>query len=365
MKTLFPILLCCFATAVFGQIAVREIGEMPDRVWETSGLIFHKGKLITHNDSGGSAQLFEIDTVTMTVARSVSISNAENWDWEDIAQDDTYFYIADFGNNNGTRQNLRVYRVSKNMYDTVNAVPAEEIGFSYEDQTDFSDSGDSDWDAESLFVLNDELIILTKQWKSNNTVAYSIPKIPGNHTARKLDSFAVNGLVTAATYNESTKVLYMLGYNSLLGSFLYRVRGATPTLIFGGEVEQVETDIGFAQTEGITFTSDSTYLISSERFVDVPREINLPEDLTPAEPTAKADLILYRPFGSDQLQYQIVTDQTVLGWAIFDSMGRRVRFTDQEIVEISAIDIATLHPAVYYFSLYLGNETLSQAFAID
>lgn len=375
MKIAFTLLLYCFTLVLSGQTDVRQVGAMPEGVWETSGLLFHKGKLITHNDSGNSAQLFEIDTLTMAITRSVSISNAENDDWEDIAQDDSYFYIADFGNNVGVRQNLRVYRISKNTYDSVDTVSADEIGFAYEDQTDFENTGNSDWDAEALFVLDDQLIILTKQWQSNNTVAYSIPKIPGNHTARKIDDYAINGLVTAASYNAQTKILYILGYNSLLGAFIERVTGATTTSIFGDTVTRLETNIGFAQTEGITYASNTNYLISSERFEDQARGIDIPSTLfsfstndtqtiTP-NPETNSDFVLFRQFGSNQLQYQLQTDQPVLGWAIFDAMGRRVRFTYDNLIEIQSIDVSTLHPAIYYFSLYLGGETLSQGFAID
>ncbi len=357
------------------QTEVRQVGELPDRVWETSGLLYHKGKLITHNDSGNSAQLFEIDTLTMFVTRSVSISNAENIDWEDLAQDEEYFYIADFGNNVGIRQNLKVYRVSKNLYDSVDTISADEIGFAYEDQTDFTNTGNSDWDAEALFALDDQLIILTKQWQTNNTVAYAIPKIPGNHTARRMDSFPINGLVTSASYNAQTEKLYVLGYSSILGSFVYRISGATTEAIFGGTVENIDITIGFSQTEGITFVGDNEYLVSSERFVDEARGIELPSllysfstsdaELTPTDPEATTDFVLYRQFGSNELQFQLVTDQPVLGWAIFDSTGRRIHYLSEDLFENETIDVATLHPAIYYFSLYLGNGTLSRAFAVD
>lgn len=376
MKTILSFFFSCFWFVLSSQTPVRQVGELPQRVWETSGLLFYNSKLITHNDSGNSAQLYEIDTVSMSVSRSVTISNALNIDWEDIAQDEDYIYIADFGNNLGTRQDLSVYRIAKNSYNSVDAVSAEELGFAYEDQTDFSDTGNSDWDAEALFVLEDRLIILTKQWQSNSTVAYSIPKIPGNHTARRLDTYAINGLVTAATYNKATKILYVLGYNSLLGSFVYRITGATTTAIFAGEVEELATDIGFSQTEGITFIGDNDYLISSERFVNEQRGIELPSllvgfktnDVETGENLnleGNTDFFLYRQNGSTDLRYQLVTDQPVLGWAIFDSTGRRVRYISEDILENEVIDVATLHPAIYYFSLYLGNETLSRAFAVD
>mgnify|MGYP000029410152 FL=1 len=59
----------------FSQADAKDLGNLPDTVSETSGLIFHNGKLITHNDSGNEPQLFEIDTVTLEITRTVTVSN--------------------------------------------------------------------------------------------------------------------------------------------------------------------------------------------------------------------------------------------------------------------------------------------------
>ncbi len=377
MKIAIYIFSFLITGSLAAQINVRQIGEMPEDVWETSGLLFHKGKLITHNDSGNTAQLFEVDTLSLSVTRSVTLSNAQNVDWEDIAQDDTFIYIADFGNNLGTRQDLKIYRILKSSYDSADTVLAEEIAFSYEDQTDFSDSGNSDWDAEALFVIGDRLIVLTKQWKTNNTVAYSIPNLPGSHIAQRIDEYTINGLVTGATYNPQNGLLYVVGYNSILGSFIYKIEGVTANSIFGGTVEQLETNIGFAQTEGITHISEDNYMVSSERFVDQNRGIDIPSllfsftDMAPEviEPEPEMEnrdrFVLFRQFGSDRLEYSLMTDKIVAGWAIFDSAGKRIRFVSGNLLETETIDISTLHSAVYYFSLYLSDEMISRPFLVD
>ena len=91
--------------------SVTVVSVLESTVDESSGLLFLGGRLITHNDSGGEASLYEIDPPTGTVIRTVQIQGAANRDWEDIAMDDTYIYIGDFGNNSGTRRDLRIYRV--------------------------------------------------------------------------------------------------------------------------------------------------------------------------------------------------------------------------------------------------------------
>ena len=43
----------------------------------------------------------------------LSVNKEENVDWEDITQDETHIYIADFGNNNGNRTDLKIYKILK------------------------------------------------------------------------------------------------------------------------------------------------------------------------------------------------------------------------------------------------------------
>ncbi|MCJ7466630.1 MAG: T9SS C-terminal target domain-containing protein [Maribacter sp.] len=245
---------------------VMEKGPLPKAVSETSGLIFYNGHLITHNDSGNSAQLYEIDTLTLKIVRTVTILNAENIDWEDVDQDEHFIYIGDIGNNSGIRQNLAIYRIRKIEYDRSDAVMAEKIEFKYEDQTDFAKKGFSDWDAESLFIIDGQLVILTKQWQNNRTVAYTIPNSPGSYIAKKLDSLSNLGMITGATYNSSTHLLYLIGYSRFLIPFLVRVKDPTPKSIFAGSISRTDLEIGFVQAEGIAYVSADHYFFSSEFF---------------------------------------------------------------------------------------------------
>ena len=60
---------------------------LPEEVRETSGLFFHNGRLWTHNDSGGKAILFGLDTTTFEVVQRITLANAKNKDWEDVCTD--------------------------------------------------------------------------------------------------------------------------------------------------------------------------------------------------------------------------------------------------------------------------------------
>jgi hypothetical protein len=72
---------------------------------------FCNNNIITHNDSGGQANLYEINASTGAL-RTVAITNATNVDWE-YAQDASYIYIGDIGNNFGNRTDLKIYKISR------------------------------------------------------------------------------------------------------------------------------------------------------------------------------------------------------------------------------------------------------------
>lgn len=198
--------------------------DLPEAVKETSGLLFFNGKLITHNDSGGSASLYEVDTISQSITRTITISNATNVDWEDIAEDDTYIYIGDIGNNNGDRQDLKIYRILKSDFTNSTSVNAEVISYSYEDQVDFTSMPNAhNFDAEAMTVYQDQIVIFSKNWADQKTNAYVFPKTIGTHVAQKVSSYDSQGLVTGA---------YSLGEHFLLTGY---DTNATPFLIFINE----------------------------------------------------------------------------------------------------------------------------------
>ena len=381
MRTLVYILLLLGSGYVAAQDDIQVVGNLPEQVFETSGLIFYNGKLITHNDSGNLAQLYELDTITLQITRTVTIENAVNVDWEDIAQDDTHIYVADIGNNNGDRQDLAILKIEKQAYDSSDRVFAERIDFIYEDQEDFTTNPNSDWDAEALFVLGDDLVILTKQWQAQGTVAYRIPKFPGAFLAERLDNYQVNGLVTGATYDSQLEELYVVGYNQFLAPFFMVFQDVGSADIFSGEVAGTNLNIGFAQVEAIEKVG-SLFYASSEQFENASPPISsasrlfrfsLNNDEIPIEeeeegedpqntPDQNDQLILYKPFESNMLNYRLETNRAIFGMGIFDVSGRQVQFVPLEELHDDSIDLSALGPSVYYFTFFLRGKALSKPF---
>lgn len=366
------------------QVSTSLIGALPENVLESSGLIYYNSRLVTHNDSGNSPQLYELDSLGSQILRTITITNATNIDWEDITQDDTYIYIGDFGNNSGDRQDLRIYRIEKSEFANFSEVNAEIINFTYEDQTDYSQTQNSDWDAEALVHFNDQLLIFTKQWQSNGTVAYAIPKVPGSYSATNMDFYDVSGLITGATYNKSSNVIMLLGYSAQLQPFIVRIDEPSSNFSFNGAEEKIDLGIGFSQVEGITYSDANTYYISSERYQNSLPPITLPSQLyefktndaiqeneeLPIEIPSDLgksddDLIIYRMFGSQELQYDLNSNAPLFGRSIFDITGKRVRHTPGNLIENNSIDLSGLGSAVYYLTFYLQGETISKPFILN
>src|SRR5690554_7035784 len=77
--TLFALILGIFHSAA--QITnVEEKFPLPEVLNESSGAIFFNNKLISHNDSGHENKLYELDTITGTITRTLTITNATNVD---------------------------------------------------------------------------------------------------------------------------------------------------------------------------------------------------------------------------------------------------------------------------------------------
>ncbi|WP_445382012.1 hypothetical protein [Robiginitalea sp. IMCC43444] len=386
-KSLFLILLSVWG--IRAQSDFEILGNLPPQVNESSGLLLAGDMLISHNDSGNEPLLYELDTVSLQIVRQVQIANAFNTDWEDLAQDEEFLYIADIGNNSGTRTDLKILKVSKTDFKSDNTVNADVISYAYEDQTDFDGNGNSDWDAEALIAQGDSLYIFTKQWQSLGTVVYSLPKTPGNFQARRIAEFPLNGLITGADITSTGDRIVILGYSTQLQPFIFTI-SSIGSSNFPGNFEKYMLPIGFAQAEGVALGDREWLYVSSEEFsnglVTLPATVFrlklTPSEAQPdegGEPEPKPEdgapepkpgdgaqvsdrLLLVSSPGSDILQYRLPSEATVFAQAVFDSSGRQILLQTGSEIQEGEVDISALSPAVYYLKLFLGSESRARAF---
>ena len=271
----FPVYIFVFAIglcSVSAQISnATEVFELPSTLSESSGAIFFNNKLITHNDSGGEAKLFELDTLSGVVTRTVTITNAVNVDWEDMTQDANHIYIGDIGNNSGSRTDLKIYKVSKSDYVGSTTVTAETIAFSYSAQTDFTATPNaSEWDAEALVSFDaSNLMLFSKNWVDGVTKAYVVPKSAGTYSVSPLaTTLNSGGLISGGTYNPFSHKLYLVGYSSILQPFVWVSENfsGTTDIFDGTNTKTGVSSFPVEQIEAITFVDVSRYFMTSESF---------------------------------------------------------------------------------------------------
>ena len=359
-------------TCVYNLLSITpSLSEnLPAVMIETSGLVAWNNKLWTHNDSQDN-NIYAFDTNNVNNYQSYALPGLINTDWEEISQDDTYFYIGDFGNNtNGNRTDLKIFRIEKNSV-LLNSPIIDTINFAYSNQTDFTATGgnNTDFDCESFIVSTDSIYLFTKQWISQKTSIYSIPKTIGTHIANYRSTLDVQGLITGAVYKESQGLIVLCGYTNLLQPFIYVLYDFSGVNFFGANKRKINLSLSFHQVEGITTNSGLIYYISNEKFVQSP--ISIPAKLhtldlssylsnylnniiTNVVPSNDNDVFIY-PVPSGNLIY-IGVDNKLIGeqYSLFDYQGKIVLAGLLNETN-TAVNIEQLNKGVYLVKL--GNDS--------
>ena len=333
------LLILLFPSWIIAQ-NLELLTELHDQIDESSGLIYLDGRLITHNDSEGVASLYEIDSLTGNVIREVAILNATNHDWEDVCYDAEYIYIGDFGNNNGSRTDLKIYRIPRTDYlnTTNNAVHAEVISFHYGDQTNFTSTPlNTEYDAEAVISLGDSLYIFTKNWIHLTTSVYPIPKIPGEYELIKIDSLDSDGLITGADISQETGRILLSGYNGLQ-PFVVSIAEYANNSFSQGTVQKTNIDApsGYSfQIEGIAVIAhDLFYLTSEENFLGNAGLYKLNFNTSALMESESEEISLYPNPASDS--FQVLTSQNVVVH-IYNAVGKKVKTTLSKRVNVSEL----------------------------
>jgi hypothetical protein len=189
--------LCCLLGAV--TVAAAEPGTLwapqpsahikASPISELSGIVKSNRRADlywVHNDSGDEARLFAItatgESVLPTYSRftyygDVAEAGKTQWqgfpvlysnnvDWEDIAVDRNYLYLADTGNNGNARRDLMLYLVSEiDPTASTRSAVIQALPLVYPDQTAFPPER-LHFDSESLFVVAGAPYLITKHRRS-------------------------------------------------------------------------------------------------------------------------------------------------------------------------------------------------------
>ena len=257
---IFKIIFFLFTSnIIFSQLVVEDI-NLSKKLDETSGLEIINKQLVTINDSGNDPVLFYINE-SGNILDERKLNCCKNNDWESLAADSDYVYIADFGNNYDTRKNLSIIKIPIDKSSNENP---EIINFLYPEQKKFKRIyRRSEYDAEALISFGDILLIFTKNKRKKITEIYSLPKNGGNFKAQKIGSLNTESIVTGADYDKKTNTLVLTStinfdeyYILVINDFSLNKKDH--------KINMYEIPIGKTQVEAIKIIDENTFWITSE-----------------------------------------------------------------------------------------------------
>ena len=245
--------------------AVQKTYRLPKELKEISGWVFvNDSTLIAHNDGGNDPKIFVLN-LDGSIRHKITVTNAENTDWEDITTDHKgHLYLGDFGNNNNTRTNLRILKVSlKKVLDNQD-VEAKYIDFSYPEQTDFPPKlSEKYFDCEAMSYYNDSLYLFTKcrtEPFDGRCYVYTLPTRPGVYKAKKKYYMVLgkrdwfrDAATSAAIWKDK---LYLLTYNRIITHTFENGRA---------KYESHQTLLPITQKEAIAIHSNGKIYVADER----------------------------------------------------------------------------------------------------
>jgi len=261
---------------------------LPQELEEVSGMLYWQNKLVMLNDGNNAAALYITDTSGAKLLQTVVLAGIENKDWEALAQDDRFFYIADVGNNkSGNRKDLVIYQVPKLLLNAKTAViriPNSSIGrirFSYANKVSFAAEKDNtaQFDCEAMLVHNQQLHLFTKNWSGQTSYHYTIPTKPGTYKAALAGQLQTGDFkITDASWNGKNWLL-LTAYTKQGKVGLFAIQQHGKTISLKGNVRQFElpSAIQTGQLESVCFDSNNTGWLATEAFSA--RGFTLPQTL--------------------------------------------------------------------------------------
>ena len=264
-KLSFILLIVCFACNEesienYNEAEILISLELPKEINETSGLEIINNNFITHNDSGGDPVVYEFNQNGVIINRyninGDSGYNLENVDWEDLGAGGEYLYIADTGNNFGTRKDLKLIKVDPSN----NFQAVDEINISYKDQESFLPKLRHKFDAEGLTIIDDQIALFSKDRDSLNTDIYFIPTNGGPLSS--INTFNVNALITGADYDNNLGLLALISYDSDGNQYIILFPNFNPE--GKSSFKKFRIPIDKSQMESIKIINKNEFWITSE-----------------------------------------------------------------------------------------------------
>ena len=246
------------------SVKIIDTLVLPKIINETSGLEILNDVFITHNDSGGEPSLYFFN-LSGEIINSIKLEKENFWeiynnDWEDITADEDYLYIADTGNNFGTRDNLNIIKVKISDFSI-----DDKIDIFYSDQESFFPSSKHKYDAEALLIIEDKIALFSKDRDSLNTDLYLIDDtVKEKQELSSVANFNVNSLITGGDYDSGTGILALVSYSSKGEQYLILFEDFNIDNPRNNSYKKYSIPVERAQIEAVKIISEKQYWITSE-----------------------------------------------------------------------------------------------------
>ena len=131
-------------------------------------------------------------------------------------------------------------------------------------QDDFSFRQLSFYDAEGLISFGDFLLIFTKNRAKKITEIYKLPKKSGNYKAELIGEIDVDSIVTAADYDNQTKLLVLTSTSDFSEYFIVTIENFDLSKLNSIKINKFKIPIEKTQVESIKIINKSSFWITSE-----------------------------------------------------------------------------------------------------
>lgn len=349
---------CLFSNPSISQIVEPTIiTALPTCLHESSGIEAENTNSIwTHNDSGDSARIYQIDTLG-NILRNICFQVDSAIDCEESTRDTNgNYYLGDFGNNSNDRTNLRIYKITNPDSITTSTIIPELITFRFEDQELFPpDSAHMDFDCEAMFHFQDSLYLFSKnRGTSMFCKMYRLPDDPGDYVAELVDSFNTGTWITSADINAAGNKMVLLSE-----SRLWLFSDIQGTNFFDGNAQMF--NMYFSQKEAVVFVDDSTLYLTDEYLLGTGGNlyrIDLNSVINGTDNQQKKQLTIFPNPVSNAFFINVSEINADFVVMVFDATGRTV----QSCKSCSEIDISSLCEGHYLVRVISENQCLSGRF---
>jgi hypothetical protein len=249
---------------------LKTLYALPKKLKEVSGITYFPETNLIYalEDSGNDNKIFALNSEGK-LEKTITVTNADNVDWEDITKDKTgNIYIGDFGNNDNERKDLCIYKVAKNELSKENAVSEYKISFSYPEQTEFPPKkSEMFYDVEGFFEYQNYFYLFTKNRSKGfdgTAFIYKILNAPGTQKAVRIGEFKTcdnynHCVLTSATISPDGKKAVLLSHDKIV-----LFENFSGDLFHKGSQTEIKLN-HFSQKEAIVFKDNNALLIADEK----------------------------------------------------------------------------------------------------